>query len=400
MPTVGRWTGHDVRALRQALRLTVRDFAAYLGVSTRTVSLWEAGTTRELRPASQQILDTALHRADAGAQERFALLRRREDNQPVGVRATPDGQPRRPGARLPFGIADHIPELLRHLREQWHALVRTDNLLGPRYALAGVLDQIAIIEDNLPLLPRVERVELVRLGGMYAESAAWLYEDAGKMAAAAQWVGRAMEWAHEADDRPMLAWVLFRRSQHATGECDGQKTLSLASAAGRASGDLPGPMRAAIIHQEAYGHALEGDEQRTHRTLDQALQWAAQDTTGDARSGHGSFCTVPYLELQRANCWATLGRPERAIEHFEVVLPTLPAVYRRDRGVACGRLARVYASTGQVEAAAHLGREALEIARSSGSTRTEQAVARLGRQLARHQRLAPVRDLLDELATA
>jgi transcriptional regulator with XRE-family HTH domain len=400
MPTVGRWAGHDARMLRQALRMTVRDFAAYLGVSTRTVSLWEAGTTRELRPASQEILDTALHHADPVAQERFHLLRPHEDGRRADEAVTSDGQPRRPEARPPSGITEHLPELLMHLREQWHALVRTDNLLGPRYALRGVLDQITIIEDVLPLLSRAERAELLRLGGMYAESAAWLYEDADQMAAASEWVGRAVEWAHEADDRQLLAWALFRRSQHATADRNGQKTLSLAQAAGRASGDLPGPMRAAITHQEAYGHALEGDEPQTHRKLDDALYSAAEDTTGDARSGHGSFCTVPYLELQRANCWAVLGRPKRAIEQFTTVLPTLPAVYRRDRGVACGRLAHAYASTGQVEAAAQVGREALAIARSSGSTRTQQAVARLGRQLARHQRLAPVRELLDELATA
>lgn len=263
-----------------------------------------------------------------------------------------------------------------------------------------MLDQIAVIEEVLPMLSGAHRMELVRLAGMYAESAAWLYEDAGQMAAAAQWVGWAMEWAHEADDQQLLAWALFRRSQQATGDRDGQKTLSLAGAAGRTGGHLPGPMRAAIIHQEAYGYALEGDERLTHHSLDQALQWAAQDNAGDARGGHGSFCTVPYLELQRANCWATLGQSKRAIEHFEAVLPTLPAVYRRDRGVAYGRLARAYASTGQAEKAAHLGREALAIARSSGSTRTEQTVAQLRRQLARHQRLAPVAELLDELGTA
>ena len=159
-------------------------------------------------------------------------------------------------------------------------------------------------------------------------------------------------------------------------------------------------MLAAITHQEAYGHAIEGDERLTHRKLDDAAQWASKDTAGDARGGHGSFCTVPYLELQRANCWATLGHQKRAIAHFEAVLPNLPAIYRRDRGVAYGRLARAYASNGQVEIAAHRGRRALAIARSSGSTRIERTVAQLGRQLARHRRLASVAELLDDLGTA
>src|SRR6266498_2281263 len=40
----------------------------------------------------------------------------------------------------------HLQEILVHLREQWHALVKTDNLLGPRFALAGVLNQISVVE--------------------------------------------------------------------------------------------------------------------------------------------------------------------------------------------------------------------------------------------------------------
>jgi DNA-binding transcriptional regulator YiaG len=40
---VGRWTGREVRALREARRMSVREFAAHLGVSDRMVSKWEAG---------------------------------------------------------------------------------------------------------------------------------------------------------------------------------------------------------------------------------------------------------------------------------------------------------------------------------------------------------------------
>jgi transcriptional regulator with XRE-family HTH domain len=388
MTDVRHWTGREARALRLALRLSVRAFAEQLGVATRTVSKWEAGGIATVpRPDSQAILDTALARADAAAQKRFALL------------CPPDERSARSAerARLPVGSTDHVDEILVHLRDQWHALVRTDNLLGPRFALPGVLDQIAIIEELLPMTSGAHRRELVALAATYAESAAWLNEDAGQMPAAAHWVGRAMEWAHEAGDGRLLAWTLFRRSQHAASERDAQRALGLARAASRDADSLSPPMRAAILQQEAHGHALEGNELVAHRTLDHALRWAADDTTGDARGGHGSFCTAAYLELQRAACWSALGRPERAIQHFEEVLPTLPAVYHRDRGVAFGRLAHACASTGDAEPAADRGRQALDIARSSGSVRTEQAVVQLGRRLTDHYRLAAVRSLLHEL---
>jgi len=58
--------------LREALRLSVRGFAAYLGVNERTVTKWEAGGAAvHPRPELQAALDTALQRASGEAVARF-----------------------------------------------------------------------------------------------------------------------------------------------------------------------------------------------------------------------------------------------------------------------------------------------------------------------------------------
>ncbi|NIH83249.1 hypothetical protein [Amycolatopsis granulosa] len=73
--TAHQWTGREARLLRHALRLSVRGFAAYLGVAARTVAKWESGGTSTVpRPDTQAILDTALARADDGARTRFEVL--------------------------------------------------------------------------------------------------------------------------------------------------------------------------------------------------------------------------------------------------------------------------------------------------------------------------------------
>lgn len=73
MVTVQRWSGREARLLRNALRMSLRDFAAYLGVSDRTVSNWEAGGVNyQPRAESQAVLDTALGRAPDDAKARFA----------------------------------------------------------------------------------------------------------------------------------------------------------------------------------------------------------------------------------------------------------------------------------------------------------------------------------------
>ncbi len=72
MATVPRWTGAETKALRQAMRLSIRAFAAHLGVDARTVNKWEArGSTITPLPDTQALLDTALRRAPEEVQNRF-----------------------------------------------------------------------------------------------------------------------------------------------------------------------------------------------------------------------------------------------------------------------------------------------------------------------------------------
>ncbi|MDI3390001.1 hypothetical protein QIS99_27970 [Streptomyces sp. B-S-A8] len=75
MATVHHWTGLEAKALRLALRLSVRAFAQQLGLAVETVSKWESKLAdTEPRPDTQAILDTALGRADAAVHLRFETL--------------------------------------------------------------------------------------------------------------------------------------------------------------------------------------------------------------------------------------------------------------------------------------------------------------------------------------
>jgi tetratricopeptide (TPR) repeat protein len=293
----------------------------------------------------------------------------------------------------------HVDEILAHLREQWYALVKTDNLLGPRFALAGVLNQITVVEALRSVLRDEQRLEVVRLGAQYAESAAWLYEETGSMAQARYWTSRAMEWAYEAGDERMLAWTIFRRSQQAAATPDAAQAIGFAQAARRNEEQLATPTRAAIRVQEAYGHALDGDELASQRLLDEAHSWAASDTVGDARGGHGSYCTPSFIEIQRASCWLTIGQPKKAIQLYEQTLPAVPAVYQQNRAAALSRLAVAYVADGQLEQAASTAHAALPVARSAGSTRIVAEIKGVSAELAPHRPLEAVAALLDDLSS-
>jgi hypothetical protein len=172
-------------------------------------------------------------------------------------------------------------------------LVRADNLFGPAYVLRLVHEQIELIESLLHDTRDDVRASLLSLGARYAESAAWLHEDADDQLATF-WTSRALEWAHAAGDHLLVAWALFRRSQQAAREGNAVWSIGLAQAAENVATRLPDQMRAALMQQEACGLALDGDEAACQRKLDDALRWAAPkpDLHGDARSGHGAFCTA------------------------------------------------------------------------------------------------------------
>lgn len=381
--------GRQLAAFRKGGGLSQHQLAPLTYYGRSTVANVEVGRQHVARDFWQRC--DALLRADGALVHSYdaleALIRQEREQCRMA-----------PAAPLELPSPAQLDVVLAHLREQWHLLVKTDNLLGPRGALAGVLDQIAIIDALLHSTRNRTRTDIAQLAAQYAESAAWLHEDIGDMTRARYWTGRAMEWAHEAGDPLMLSWTLFRRSQEATAAHDAGQAIGLARAAGRDGDQLPGPMRAAVLQQEAQGHALDGDELTCQRLLDEAHAWAATDDAGDARRGHGSFCTASYLEIQRARCWQMADKPERAALLYEGALRELPAVYQRDRAAALSGLAKAYAAAAEPERAATVAVQALRIARSSGSTRTLREITTVGQKLSSFQNLAPVKVLLDRLA--
>ena len=411
--------------IRHGRGYTQATLAAALGVTPDTVWRWEVGKTtpgaemlpmvcrllglthEELTAAlreSRAAADAKRRQREAQAAQPHQLAQRQHEGAPwrqvPGHHHLSSASATLPGHPLLAAGTARVDEWVANLREQWHLLVKTDNLFGPRHALRDVHDRLDLIGHLLTLTRGDLRREVAGLAAQYAESAAWLHEDAGEIDSAGEWANRAMGWAHEAGDRVMLAWTLFRRSQQAAANRDAGATIGLAHAAQRDDAALSGPMRAALLQQEAHGYALDGDNGMAMQKLDEALAWAATDTTGDARSGHGSFCTESYLELQRASCWLTLRQPRRAVEVFDRTLPTLPAVYRRDRGVALGRFAAACVAIGEPEHAATLAHEALSIARSAGSDRAEREVQAVGYRLESCRHMEPVAKLLGDLTLA
>ncbi|MFE7214826.1 helix-turn-helix domain-containing protein [Streptomyces sp. NPDC001698] len=90
MPLVTKWTGREVKALREAVRMSIMEFAEKLGMSDRMFSRWEADSEQaSLRMVNQAALDTLLAKADQDAQGRFVGILA-VDNVPIRAIIEPD----------------------------------------------------------------------------------------------------------------------------------------------------------------------------------------------------------------------------------------------------------------------------------------------------------------------
>ena len=278
---------------------------------------------------------------------------------------------------------DHAAgDVVARLRTRHDQYQRADKLLGPHPLLMAMPGHLAFIEEHLRDARGTSRIELLTIGARYAEFAGWLYQDSGDARAAMFWSDRAVEWAQQAGNRVLVAYVLMRKSNQASDQRDAGRIIGLAEAAQREPDPITGRVRALALRQEAHGYALDGDEVTCNRKLDEALEMVAlSERNGDP--GPGSYCTDVYLELNRATCWLELSKPKRAIDLFERELIRLPAIENRDHGVYLARLAVAYADDGKPEQAAARGREALSIFRATGSQRIGAELGRLRPRLER-----------------
>ncbi|WP_327073377.1 hypothetical protein OG196_15505 [Kitasatospora purpeofusca] len=276
------------------------------------------------------------------------------------------------------------PELfVNHLRCAMPGHYKSANLLGSRHALDAVTRHVQLLDRLQQDAEGHARDELLAIGARTAEFLGWLNQDLGSFDRALYWSDRAMEWAQEADDDVMAAYVLFRKSTQATAQRNGQKAVSLARAAQRSVGATH-RIRALAVQQEAQGHALMGNPRFAQEKFDEAHGVAASPDDSHADDALDlAYCTPTYIEMQRANCLIELGDPHRAVGMFEAELRVLPPIYRNDQGVYLSRLARAYAVSGEPEQAAAAADRALSIAVDTESARAMSELSAAGRALQR-----------------
>ncbi|MGH3722070.1 MAG: helix-turn-helix domain-containing protein [Pseudonocardiaceae bacterium] len=406
MVTVECWTGAQTQALRQAMRLTIRAFAAHLGVDARTVNKWEArGATITLLPDSQALMDTALSRAPDDVQTRFAQtldtsgqrhhiaprvgskpyyedvasgvpgsdvfvvllprggiwmpLSRRELLGALGVGITSG----RLQSQFERALDDLKPDsdLLQYFSDALAGFQKAARALPSQQLVDGLLGNVAILDG---LRRRAAGPESQRYGALQARSAellSWLSEEASDLPGAMYWIDRVSQWAHLANWPAMTEFSVVRRSMMIISfSSDGRSAVSQA----RHVLDMPDAAprtKGLAATQTAFGYALVGDRDASRRSLDAAMDWLVQPVRGDDEFlGQRSVEYEDLFVIFQATCDIYLDDGARVIPMLESKLPSLSTSSVRTATITRAKLARAYANAGQPAEACRLSWETLE----------------------------------------
>ncbi|MFI5496279.1 helix-turn-helix domain-containing protein [Actinoplanes sp. NPDC051859] len=368
MTTVQRWTGKETRALRLSLRLTVRGFAADLGVGVRTVANWEAGGSGVVpRPELQAALDTLLGRADLDAQDRFA--------RSLGGQSPVESEDAGAELRGRLAAASAVDtETIRLLTAQLNDIRAMDRMLGAETSapqLSGYLDTV----KGLRSFTIGNRETLADLYADAATLAGWQCLDTGCVGAAWRHYEAAKEAGREGRSRSALVHALAEQTYVLLEINDIGRAAELAEyACSLAAGRVPALLSSWLWAVRGEVHAAAGNISDCHA----AFEAAARALPTDPLDPDLPFVVLSEVHLARwrGNAWATLG-DQAAIIELEAALDRLDESFVRARAGLHADLAGAFLARKRPEpASAHLqAGEAL--ATRVGSVRQQRRMSRI-----------------------
>jgi hypothetical protein len=325
--------------------MSLRTFAAHLGVDERTVTKWEAGGAAvHPRHEMQAMLDTVLRQAGDEARERFAQA----------TRLPHEAVTRRTAVGFGFAASVALPglalEMARHglvlaggaepsatAVDEWHAVVREygESYLHspPGVLLDRLTVDLAVLgyAINAAEDPRT-LTEFRRAGAMLAVLTALTLGNLGQVEQAGRWWRSAKQMADRAEDRHTVAWV--RGNDAVRGLYEGRQpavVLRLVDEAyDRGAADAPDALPW-LLAAKAQAMAMQGRSAEAITALRDLEEAASRLPSDTGRADQPFILSAPASRVRFAECFvhAYLGDMRRTEAAHEAALALYPPSYAR-----------------------------------------------------------------------
>lgn len=310
------------------------------------------------------------------------------------------------------GLAVAIPELTRPtagrrigaeypqlLRRRTARLRRLDDVLGGgdtyRVYLGEYQATKALLRDST--YSAATGLQLLSVLSEQAQQAGWAAFDGGREADATGLYKESHAAATEAGDRDLagnaLAFLAYQKTngdrasgvEIATRSCD---TLGP---------DAPAGVRALLHERRAWTCAMAGLPQETERALKEA-EHALHSADGSPQPDWVAWVDERELQIMGGRCWTELRRPLRAVPILEAALAGYDDSHARDKALYLSWLAESYFTAGEVEQAAVVTCQALDLTNGVASVRPRRQLSPVLERLAAHCGIAAVDVALEKAA--
>lgn len=392
MYVVTEWTDRDCRALREALGLTQAQFGDQFHVTGRTVIRWEKG--KPIGKQGQIDLSTRLASLTRDQAEAFRCFR--DGGDPAAALSDPSGLIIR---RLDGGAGRPDVAVVALIRSTLHAAMELDDKLGSPAAIGLVTAQQHLTEAMLRDCRDELRPALMSLRAEWRGLAGVLAADEGDHATAAQCYEDAREYAHDAEDDDLAAYMLCHMSQLAIWQQRRRIAVDHAVAARAWVAQSPDRrLRAYAAIRMADAAALAGQQ----RAALAALEDAETALDGLSACSHPSesrayFVGPGLLESYQGLVRTHLGMAVPAEIASRRAVAQIPPHFPRDRAMTLIELARPLVLLDQIDEAAKVVAAAAELTEQNRSPRLTEAVIDARRRLAPWSTTPAVRDLDEQL---
>lgn len=420
MRPIEEWTGIEAKALRRALRLSVRAYAEHLGVAFRTVADWEArGADICPRPDTQAILDTALAQAGGEVHARFeSILRGRYGGvsavQPLRHKADdpdstdmfealrmahewlvlepPQVSERRSGRRISGNLLSTLEERVKELR------LLDDRLAGgDTHELVGreLSATLMLLEDSS--YTETVGCRLLSVAGELAQLAGWVSSDAGLYDTAARYYILGARAASSAGNRAVAANNLSSLAYQLANVSRPRDAILLArSAVSGAQREAP-LVQALLLERVAWAHATAGESRQAEYALGQVEEALDRATVSGDNPSWLYWLDKREADVMAGRCFTELRRPLKAVPILESTTASYPAEAPRELALYLSWLAVAYADAREIEESCRTAQCVLALSQDVHSARIHERLSVMFDRLGEYSNVQVVRELRDAL---
>lgn len=439
MKVIEQWTGGQADALRQALRMTLEEFAERLEMSPRAVAYWRKQPDIVPRTHVQRALDSILESASDKVKAQFALAmgeaHHARNGQGSSFEIPFDAMTRREWKRedahelsqsFDSALARAAVEEIERLAHLWLISEPPQTIELDAGRRIGD-DLVATVERRVIQLRRADDYitgetshdlmrrelkatvkllsdaalseeqarRLLAAVGEMAQLGAWVAADTGEFEQAALYVRGGVMAARAAHDYPLAANLISTFSYQVANNGSPTDASVLARTAYQGGREDATPItRALLLERIAWAAAKSGDL----RSCERALGEVEDSFSGGPRDNDPDWVywlNREEIDVMAGRCYTELGKPAKAERLLSDAIGRYDQTLIRENSLYLSWLAEDYVQLDEVEHAADMATRMAVLAGRTNSARTDTRLRFIAGRLEPYKGNARVADFFE-----